>query len=67
METNTIDWNYGPDTLYVATKSAANHLAEAVTIRIGTTSTQSQIVSIYTRFKRTVEKGPKKIALGKYS
>jgi hypothetical protein len=65
------NWNFGPDTLYSAKSYTATKLNQAVKIRlirenqtISKTYSENRITSIFTRFKSTVEKGPKQIALG---
>ncbi len=66
-----INWDLGPDCLYPASSYITNKLDGAVKLRIdekrltiNRKNPTFEPVSIFTRFKMTVEKGPEKIALG---
>jgi hypothetical protein len=75
---NKSEWNLGPDCLHPAKSYTSSRLDEAVKLRIDEKKLtinknksanlqklpSMEPVSIFTRFKRTVELGPDKIALG---
>jgi hypothetical protein len=67
-----IQWDLGPDCLYPASCYTTSKLDGAVKLRIdgerltlNKKNPSFEPVSIFTRFKQTVEEGPEKIALGK--
>jgi hypothetical protein len=68
---NSVEWDLGPDCLYPAASYVSTSLDTAVKLRIDEKKLTlnkkvcSLIpVSIFTRFKKTVEEGPNKVALG---
>jgi hypothetical protein len=66
------DWNLGPDNLYPTQKATACKLDDAVKLKtdekkltLNPKDLRIEPVSLFTKFKQTVEEGPEKIALGK--
>ncbi len=57
------NWCLGPDVIYPATSCTTTKLDGAVKIKTEKKHTDSEIISLYTRFKNTVEKAPKHSAL----
>ncbi len=58
-------WTHGPDMLHPAESYLTTDLSGAVKLR--KTDNNNHPLSIYTKFKRTVELGPNQIALGLFS
>jgi hypothetical protein len=64
------EWNYGPDRLYPADSYTTVKIDGAVKLHLSDSDNvpfyESKPESVYTSFKRTVERIPNNIALGKY-
>ncbi len=59
-------WNLGPDSVCPAKSAISTSLDEAVTLRLEARD-DVPVLSVYTRFKQTVDRLPKHAALGKSS
>jgi hypothetical protein len=67
MQNMKTEWSYGPDDMRPAVSHTASKLDQAVKIRDHSKQPiDSRTVSVFTRFKNTVKREPKKIALGKF-
>jgi hypothetical protein len=71
VEKIDLEWNLGPDNLYPAKSYTTCKLNEATKLRddsrkltINKKTLNRTPISVYTKFKETVEKSPNKPALG---
>jgi hypothetical protein len=73
LENNKPEWNLGPDNLYPASSFTSSNLNDAVKVRndykkltINKKHPSTTPVSIFTKFKQSVENHPDKAALGMF-